>query len=47
VVAFVETLHNMYRFDLPESSRAIFPNIPQVGRLHPRWPEEQAARRVP
>ncbi len=47
VVAFVETLHNMYRFDLPESSRAIFPNIPQVGRLHPRWPEEPAARRVP
>lgn len=38
VIAFVETLHNMYRFDLPESSKAIFPEIPQSVRLHPRWP---------
>jgi DNA-binding transcriptional LysR family regulator len=35
VVAFVETLHNMYRFDLPESSRSIFPNIPQTPRALP------------
>jgi DNA-binding transcriptional LysR family regulator len=39
VTAFVETLHNMYRFALPESSRAIFPDIAQATRLHPRWPD--------
>ncbi len=38
VTAFVETLHNMYRFPLPESSKTIFPDIAQVTRLHPRWP---------
>jgi len=36
VVAFVETLHGLYRFDLPESSRSIFPTIPQPARLYTR-----------
>lgn len=36
VVAFVETLHAMYRFELPETSRAVFPTIPPIPRLHPR-----------
>jgi DNA-binding transcriptional LysR family regulator len=48
VIAFVETLHSMYRFDLPESSRSIFPGISQSPRMHPRWPDEArstAARR--
>jgi len=39
VHAFVETLHNMYRFDVPEASRAVFPSLPATPRLHPRWTE--------
>jgi len=39
VLAFVETLHAMYRFALPEASRATFPNIPQPARLLPRYPD--------
>ncbi|MHB8573978.1 MAG: LysR family transcriptional regulator [Dehalococcoidia bacterium] len=34
VSAFVETLRALYRFDLPESSRAIFPEIAQTTRIH-------------
>ena len=32
VVAFVETLHNMYRFDVPAAAREAFPTLPQVPR---------------
>lgn len=35
VIAFVETLHGMYRFDLPESSRTVFAQIPLAARPHP------------
>jgi DNA-binding transcriptional LysR family regulator len=39
VLAFVETLHNMYRFVMPESSRSVFPTIPQPVRHLGRWPD--------
>lgn len=32
VVAFVETLHNMYRFDVPAAAREAFPSLPQTPR---------------
>lgn len=32
VAAFVETLHNMYRFDIPPAARAAFPDLPQTQR---------------
>lgn len=38
VIAFAETLHNMYRFNVSEASRAIFPDPAPIARLHPRWP---------
>jgi DNA-binding transcriptional LysR family regulator len=34
VVAFVETLHSMYRFHLPDSSRAVFAGTQVAARLH-------------
>lgn len=44
VIAFIETLHNMYRFDLPESMRSILPNIGHPPRLLPRRAEELVGR---
>jgi DNA-binding transcriptional LysR family regulator len=33
VHAFVETLHNMYRFILPESAREVFPDLAPPPRV--------------